>query len=258
MNPKYHILLYSDYSNECKEFLQASSGMNLPFQYLKVDNPEVRKRILGNSELGVCMVPCLICVYPNGTVEKYEGDQAFLWLSEVIRQNTPPPPEPEEIKQVPVQRVDPPRASASQKTVAKKPINRLPQNTPLVALPEEDEIEFMEPLSGPDFSTESPMEDPQDAPEEERPHDRHVKLPFPKRIREDDKGYVEDEALFPGEPVDHRKEPSNTVKRKASSMPERDISGAVARAKQLEKERAGIESADATRMGRKPMNPRTT
>ena len=45
--------------------------------------------------------------------------------------------------------------------------------------------------------------------------DRHKTLQKPRRIRQDEGNYQEDENLFSGEIIDHRKEPVNTVKQKA-------------------------------------------
>jgi len=68
------------------------------------------------------------------------------------------------------------------------------------------------PLSEIPFS-----EDPEDSDElpDIDPDDRHRTMRQPRRIRQDEGNYEEDDNLFSGEIIENRKEPKNTVKQKA-------------------------------------------
>jgi hypothetical protein len=56
---------------------------------------------------------------------------------------------------------------------------------------------------------------PYEEAEESDDNDRHRTVRQPRRIRQDEGNYEEDENLFSGEMLDNRKEPGNTVKNKA-------------------------------------------
>ena len=99
-----YILLYSKYSRSCMKILdnieQLNSMMNnsIPMvQLVCIDNKDTRKQILNSKSIEIKKVPCLLVV-DDTTVEKYDGQQAFEWVSEVIEKvsskSQPPPPQP--------------------------------------------------------------------------------------------------------------------------------------------------------------------
>lgn len=91
---KYSILLYSKYSAQSKLILDiiSTSGINLEktLNLLCVDSKSVRNRITANKKLNIQYVPCVLTVYSNGFVEKFDGPNAFNWIKEVIAQLKPP------------------------------------------------------------------------------------------------------------------------------------------------------------------------
>ena len=84
------ILLYSKYSNHCKNFneLLDKSNLDIPFIPLCIDNKKIRQQIQSNTKIVVNSVPCIINLHNNGSVELYEADQAFLLLNDIISQYT--------------------------------------------------------------------------------------------------------------------------------------------------------------------------
>lgn len=85
MNNQFYVVIYSKYSQHCKKFMDTLNKLNigLNINYLSVDNPTSRNRILSNKKLNIKNVPCLLSVYPSsGNVDVYEGNDSFIWLNE--------------------------------------------------------------------------------------------------------------------------------------------------------------------------------
>ena len=85
MNNQFYVVIYSKYSQHCKKFMDSLSKLNngLNINYLSVDNPTSRNRILSNKKLNIKNVPCLLSVFPTtGNVDVYEGNDSFIWLNE--------------------------------------------------------------------------------------------------------------------------------------------------------------------------------
>ena len=55
-----------------------------------VDNKEIRERITKANKFEITTVPCILIVYREGAVEKYEGVKAFEWVDETIKMIVPP------------------------------------------------------------------------------------------------------------------------------------------------------------------------
>lgn len=97
---KLTAFLYSEYSNYANEFMQVAS--NLPPQlqaqlrpvYLSVDTEAIRSMIKNSLSITVRSVPCVLILYTDGVVEKYEGDTAFTWLEELLTPLEQPEIEP--------------------------------------------------------------------------------------------------------------------------------------------------------------------
>ena len=97
-----YILLYSKYSRSCLKLLDNVEQLNrmtpTPMvQLVCIDNKQTRKQILNSKAIEIKKVPCLL-ILDDTTVEKYDGERAFQWVSEVFQklnvQNQPPPPPP--------------------------------------------------------------------------------------------------------------------------------------------------------------------
>lgn len=105
MNQTLNVLLYSKYSNLSKQFVDGIQGLPsdlldaVALRQLCIDNKAIRARIEQNKEIQVNHVPCLLVVHPSGTVEKYEGRDAFSWIHDTVTRFAPP--------QQPIQRPQP-------------------------------------------------------------------------------------------------------------------------------------------------------
>lgn len=85
MNNQFYVVIYSKYSQHCKKFMNTLNKLNigLNINYLSVDNPTSRNRILSNKKLNIKNVPCILAVFPEtGNVDVYEGNDSFIWLNE--------------------------------------------------------------------------------------------------------------------------------------------------------------------------------
>jgi hypothetical protein len=97
MDIKFSVILYSKYSKFSKSLIETIEKSNVDFinqfqlKLLCIDNEAVRKRILNNKQIDIKTVPCILIVYNDGGVEKYEDTKAFEWVEQIIRQLAPPP-----------------------------------------------------------------------------------------------------------------------------------------------------------------------
>ena len=79
------VYLYSKYSASCKEFSDriTTSTLKDSFNLLCVDNKDIRKVVV-SSKYSIKSIPCVLCVFSNSVIEKYEGEQAFRWLDQFV------------------------------------------------------------------------------------------------------------------------------------------------------------------------------
>ena len=86
------VILFSKYSPVCKKFvdlIQSSDTANsIKFNYLCIDNKKIRNHILSSkSNFDIKHVPCLLIINKiNSSVDKYEGQDCFIWINDIIRQ----------------------------------------------------------------------------------------------------------------------------------------------------------------------------
>jgi hypothetical protein len=257
MDPQYSVLLFSKYSSNCKRLLDIINSGRVdfsPLQRLCIDNADVRARIKANKQLEINIVPCILSVYPNGVVEKYEADHAFDWVEDIIKRFAPPPPPPVPLPPVPLppvqQRPPPPQRREEEdevidpRTVRRMvPVNReqkRPTMTPLTDIPFDDEEEI------------------QENPEEEEEDDNgdRYKLPkMPKRIRSNDNSaFIEDDELFQGEVVDERKPATKSLKPNTKKNTTNE-SGIMAKAKQMASVR-DMDDTESNPMSKRPIDSR--
>lgn len=84
------VLLYSKYSQLSSKLINIIENStvnletNIALRKVCIDNEEIRKQILRTNTIDVKCVPCILLIYNNGGVEKYEGDNAFYWIEETI------------------------------------------------------------------------------------------------------------------------------------------------------------------------------
>lgn len=104
MEKQLSVLLYSKYSPNSKRLLELIK--EVPYDFLTkaninlfcIDNHEIRKRVIKSTKLEINIVPCILNVYSDGGVEKYDGENAFKWIEEIMRQLNPgPSPEQQEL-----------------------------------------------------------------------------------------------------------------------------------------------------------------
>lgn len=124
MNQQFSALLYSQYSSKCKTLvnlieqcqIDIKSLINLSF--VCIDNEKIRKQICSSKNVSIQSVPCILVVYQDGGVEKYEGSNAFRWIEEVVYKYLPPEPP----------RVEPPPRVEHQPTLETEPVHVIPQS----------------------------------------------------------------------------------------------------------------------------------
>lgn len=132
-----YILLYSKYSRSCLKLLddvdQLNSMMGSPtpiIQLVCIDNKEIRNQILSSKSIEIKKVPCLLIVNDT-TVEKYDGEKAFEWVSEIIQKMNvkaqppqPPPPPPQTMIEIEPQHDVKQKRSQKSKTSSPPPQKR--------------------------------------------------------------------------------------------------------------------------------------
>jgi hypothetical protein len=84
------VLFYSKYSQFSKNIIQTINSSQIDFvnnfklKFVCIDNEALRKRILSSKKIIIKSVPCILVVYDNGAVEKYDDYNAFKWIDEII------------------------------------------------------------------------------------------------------------------------------------------------------------------------------
>jgi hypothetical protein len=82
--PHTILCLYSKFSVNSKNFLDLMNNNNIDYVIpVCIDNKDMRNRIISSS-YQIQYVPCLLLIYGSGSIEKYEGEMAFRWLTEII------------------------------------------------------------------------------------------------------------------------------------------------------------------------------
>lgn len=285
MEPSYSVLIFSKYSPNCKKLFDmvASSGIDFErtrLQLLCIDNEKVRKRIRDNEQIDVTSVPCILCIFSNGGVEKYDGGHAFAWIENLIARFAPPPPpitsrpppppqrsprreEPQpEPEQEPEPEREPDREPDPEIESYREPEPRAPRprSQPKARQPKQPKIKVpsrMKPIrrDEPDDTqatsiTDIPLEDLESST------DRHKNIPPPRRIRQDEGQYIEDENLFSGEAPDIRRGSSTGVRSSATDRKNSpDPHGLRAKAEELARGRDDMESIWGAQ-NRRPMADR--
>ena len=132
------VLMYSKYSKRCENILQLMNPA-MDFRKICIDHDEVRKLVLKDEKkYQVQTVPCILVFYSNGVMNKYEGNDAFRWVSETISRmqtlSSPPPP-PAAPLQAPPQQA-PLQASVQASAQAPLQVPQAPPQVPLQQTPE--------------------------------------------------------------------------------------------------------------------------
>ena len=90
---KFYLLIYSKFSSHSKDLIELLYSVpNISLNFLSIDNTKTRKRILNDKTLNITKVPTLLIVSElTGVLQKFEGNQAFVYFHTVL---APPPPPP--------------------------------------------------------------------------------------------------------------------------------------------------------------------
>jgi hypothetical protein len=88
---KQTILLFSNFSQECKKFRSViTPEMIKLFEPICIDHPSIRKVITTSKKISVKEVPCLLEFLPDNTVAKYEGPEICIeWLKSKVQPQQP-------------------------------------------------------------------------------------------------------------------------------------------------------------------------
>lgn len=80
------LLIHSVQSTACKKFIEnlAHFPPDIEIKTLSVDSKKIRDRVKAESKIPITSVPCILIYYPDGNVEKYEGQDAFNWQNEIL------------------------------------------------------------------------------------------------------------------------------------------------------------------------------
>ena len=224
MSLNFSILLYSKYSSKCKKLFDIlnKNNINLTITSVCIDNKKIRRRVINDKMFLVKEVPTIINIYSNGGAEKYEGIKAFELIESLI---------------VPQQNNYPTKTEVEKPVIKEHPKEIEPE-------PEDEVDEIKVPSRMKKISSiESiPMDD------------RNINRRQPKRIRQDENNYIEDDDLFQGEVLEHVREPSNTVKT-GSQKNVQDPFGTLAKAKEMAQMREITEN-DINKPSQRPMEAR--
>ena len=116
-NPQNVICLYSKFSEHSKKFVEMSN--TLPINFICIDNKKVRQLIISDQKLQITFVPCILSVFSDGRLEKYEGPDAFEWLKKLKNDDHQQPVTQQPVTQ---QQVSPPQVN--QKPVTQQPVTQ--------------------------------------------------------------------------------------------------------------------------------------
>lgn len=271
MEPKYSVLLFSKYSVNCKKLFDLLQDTGIQFELLCIDNEKIRQRIKNTREIQISSVPCLLSIFPDGTIETYEGEHCFRWVES---RRPAPPPVPQPVSQpvpqpvhvpIPQEYVQPPvqnRPDISDQEMA-QPIQRaIPRAIQRPAKPRPKQVRFEDLEDVEDLENEEQAPETLNAtPIDDIPfeNDRHRTVKQPKRVRQNENQYIEDEEFYGGDEPNIRKEPSNVLKKNPQKGPARqassDMHGTMAKAKAMQEGRNEIDDEFAPQ-SKRPMDAR--
>ena len=198
----------------------------LDFSFIKqvcVDNKKIKEKIKKSKDIQISLVPCLLNIFQDGGVEKYEGESIFEWLKNYILSK----------KQMNAQMN--PQMNPQINAQMNPQINA--QNVPKTILTqehfegdddEEDEVVKIQKKKPKKIFKVKNSEDEQD--------NRYRNFEQPKRIRKDQSEYIEDDELFSGDKIENT---TNAPKAIAQKNPE--INNILSKAKELAQGREETE-----------------
>lgn len=259
MEPQYAIYLYSKFSSSCKRFLNLLQECNtdLGLTALCIDNSQIRERIQRSQNISINQVPCILLIFPDGVVEKYEGPHAFRWgdgmLSRIKAQQPPQQVVQQQLQQVPQQQVQQPPQQVPQQPL-QQPQQQFDGMTGGMQERIAQEMEYqkkakkkrpkMKPITPKVTSIDNIPEDTEDTedntPENDYVDDRHRNVRQIARIRKDPGNYEEDGKYFNNPQPEMPQVQSNAI-RQIQKTTANDPSNLMAKAEAMRKSRSEIE-----------------
>lgn len=265
MDPQLSVLLYSKYSPMSKKLTAFMQGSQVDFtravslQTLCIDNKQIRERIQKNEQLDITSVPCILVIFPDGGIEKYDGAHAFEWIEQIITKFTPPPQPVQPLLQQKMEeerwreekrreheliekereqiKLEREHVREEQRRKYEEHINREnPHESEgngnhrrrrRIKPPSDDEG---------DDGGHTRIED-LDSDEDQKTSDRHRDRKPIAVIREDSGNYTRDDDLFPGSPTDMHRPKRSAVKGLSKNASEQKSVDLMSKAKELEKGR---------------------
>ena len=212
MEPQLSVLLYSKYSVHSKKLMDMMIMSGIDFKQAAaldsvcIDNKHVRDRILKNQQIVVETVPCLLLVYPDGGLEKYDGESVFNWVERIIQQFLPPQQQTPQ-QQTPPRQQTPPQPPQKPKPKKTKSQHRRQRVEPPSDYEEEDYEEGEEYRSKITAITDLPSDE-----EDDRISDRFKARKPIKTLRSDSGNYAQNDEFFEGEVPDMRRPTKSSIK----------------------------------------------
>lgn len=263
MEPQYTIYLHSNFSSSCKRFLNLLQECNtdLGLTSLCIDNSQIRERIQRSQNISVNQVPCILLIFADGVVEKYEGPHAFRWgegmLSQIKAQQARQVQHMTQSQQIPSQQVSQQPVQVPQQQVPQQQV-QVPQQVPqsnnggMAGGMQEriaQDMEYqkkakkkrpkMKPINQGVTSIENIPEDEEEN-EEAYVDDRHRNMRPIARIRRDPGNYEEDGKYFDTPQPEVKHVQTNAI-RQIQKTTANDPSNLMAKAEAMRKSRSEIE-----------------
>jgi hypothetical protein len=241
MESQLILLMYSKYSSLSKSIMDIIQKSGIDFttqfglQYLCIDNEKIRKRIIDNEQIQVTSVPCLLLIYPDGGIEKYDGKHAFEWVESILSKYSPqqeplqqqqPQPQPQPQPQQPSQEELEKQQIIDKKRDDLRKLNNIreenkrnyeegldkqkPKKNRRRLIKKHEDTDSGEDDNKP-FATTSIDDLPSDE-DDDFISDRYRRKKPIGRIRTNEGNYEEDEELFKGATPDMRKSKKSAIK----------------------------------------------
>ena len=198
------ILLYSKFSPQCQNLMSKIAQSNINFaekfslQKVCIDNKKIRKKIQHDTKINITTVPCLLIVFPDGGVEKYDNDSIFQWIDNIIQQEK--------------------RKEFKTEEKNKEKEFETKENNKQKRIMEENKRKF-EKFNGTEISLidDLPEEEEDEDEDEDRNEndvlsDRHKTVKPKKQIRSDRGNYAYDKDLYQGPRPDTRRAKKSAIK----------------------------------------------
>ena len=257
--PIKSLLLYSNYSDGCKSLLELINSSEVDFDTLfnmtaiRVDNKQLRNRILADNRYNITKVPCILLFHNKGRVETYDGEYAFDFVNSIISEYEKEKYELAEIerkkeqeilhqKQLEQERLEYQQRLERERLEREKKDNEpIDMQSQIMMRAHEEQLAKKTREDNKNIPKRMQKISGTSSVEELLGKDRNLNLPKPPRIRQGRQGYIEDDNLFAGERIDHRQNPSSSSIKHTTSNIEDDPKGIKSMSKRLAEEREEIE-----------------